>query len=717
MKTGSGKRTRRGLRKATESSAEEESAAYAGLDTPVRFLRGVGPKIEKALQGRGIKSVEDLLCLIPLRYEDRRLIRNICDIIEGEENVLLGHVLDSGIAYSRSTRKRICHVLLGDATATVAVKWFRFNKRWMADICRKGAFLLVSGKVARYGETLQMVHPRAVVLQDGQDRDELRTIVPLYPEIEGVTQGALCNIMETAFDTVQSDLVSIIPAVIGETHGLQPLAEAFRKCHFPVNELPAETSSRDDLARIVLEEFFLFQAALLLRRREIRHARGAPMRPGALYGRIRASLAFSLSPGQERVLGEIGEDMALTEPMNRLLQGDVGSGKTVCAILATSIAVDSGYQAAFVAPTEILAEQHFLNIHPMLEEAQIPHVLLTGNMGPRRKTILERIRMGEIAVVVGTHAVLQSDVIFGRLGLAVVDEQHRFGVIQRSILKEKGTNPHILVMSATPIPRSLSMVIYGDLDLSVIDDRPTRERKVVTRVVTDQEQSSVYGAILEETKKGRQVFAVYPLLEESEQTEIKSARESAIRLQKRFPSLRIGLLHGKMKTEEKQAAMISFREGRLDVLVCTTVVEVGIDVPNASLIIVEHAERFGLSQLHQLRGRVGRGGHPSRCILVSAETRTAAATKRLRILERTVDGFVIAGEDMKLRGAGDMMGVRQAGIPAFRLGDVVKDSATMSRARRIAAEALAVASREELALLRNEVTRKWGERLHLGDVL
>jgi len=710
---GPGGKGGRRLQKATESMGGEEGAACAGLDTPIRLLKGVGPKTEEALHGRGIASVEDLLFLLPLRYEDRRVIRNICDVVDGEENVLLGHVLDSGIAYSRSNRRRICYALLGDGTATITVKWFRFNRRWMTDICRKGNFLLVSGKVARYGDTLQMVHPRVAVLQDGQDGDELRAIVPIYPEIEGVTQGALCNIIKTAFDAFQPDLVSLIPAGTSEAYGVPPLAEAFRKCHFPENEMPP----RDNLTRIILEEFFLFQAALLLKRREIRHTRGASMTPGALYDRIRASLAFTLSAGQERVLGEIGEDMALAEPMNRLLQGDVGSGKTICAILATSIAVDSGYQAAFVAPTEILAEQHFLNIHPILEEMQIPHVLLTGNVGSGRKAILERITMGEIAVVVGTHAILQSDVIFSRLGLAVVDEQHRFGVIQRSVLKEKGTNPHILVMSATPIPRSLSMVVYGDLDLSVIDDRPTGERKVATRVVTDQEQSGMYETILEETKKGRQVFVVYPLLEESERSELKSARESAVRLQELFPSLRIGLLHGKMKTEEKQAIMIGFREGVLDVLVCTTVVEVGIDVPNASLIIVEHAERFGLSQLHQLRGRVGRGGHPSKCILVSAEARTAAATKRLRVLEKTADGFVIAEEDMGLRGAGDMMGVRQAGIPAFRLGDIVKDGGIMSRARKMAAETLNTASCGRMALLRKAVAEKWGERLHLGDVL
>jgi ATP-dependent DNA helicase RecG len=701
---------------AVESWVAEEQV-LRGLGTSVRALKGVGPRIEKALKKRGIKAVEDLFCLLPLRYEDRRFVRPIDQVVEGEENVVAGRVVDSGGAYSRSTRRRLYHALVEDGTGTLTIKWFRFNKRWMTDICGKGNLLLLSGKVARYGADLQMIHPRVVVLKEGQDEGDLQPVVPVYPEIEGVTQGALQNIIKEAFDGFKSDLVSLIPERLCKTHGIPPLAGAFGRCHFPGNELPDEASRREDLSRIVLEEFFLFQLALSMRRGEMRRTRGVSMGPGVAYNRVESALSFQLTAGQERVLAEIARDMALAEPMNRLLQGDVGSGKTICAILAACIAVDSGCQVAFMAPTEILAEQHFLNIHAFLEQARVPHVLVTGNMGPGRRKIIEAIGRGETAVVVGTHAILQSDVAFKRLGLAVIDEQHRFGVVQRSTLKQKGVNPHVLVMSATPIPRSLSMVVYGDLDLSVIDDRPRGALKVLTKVVTDQEWRAVRDVILEQTGKGRQAFVVYPVLEESERIELRSAKESFQELQGVFPSLRIGLLHGKMKMEEKQSIMTAFRDGLLDILVCTTVVEVGIDVPNASLIVVEHAERFGLSQLHQLRGRVGRGEYPSRCILMSAETRTAGATKRLRILEKTADGFAIAEEDMKLRGAGDMLGARQAGIPAFRLGNIIRDGAIMSRARDIAAETIAMADGEELALLKTLVVWKWGERLHLGDVL
>jgi ATP-dependent DNA helicase RecG len=371
---------------------------------------------------------------------------------------------------------------------------------------------------------------------------------------------------------------------------------------------------------------------------------------------------------------------------------------------------------AFLAPTELLAEQHYLNIHGMLEAAGVTVMLLRGNMGKQRETVINGILEGDAQVVVGTHAMLHEDVRFDRLGLIVIDEQHRFGVIQRGRLREKGTRADILVMSATPIPRTLSMVVYGDLDVSTITDMPEHRQRVATHCITEAQRDEVYRTVTEEIGKGRQAFVVYPLLEESEDSAVMGAKESLTRLQERFPSFRTGLLHGKMKAEEKEAIMVDFRRKKLDMLVCTTVIEVGIDIPNATLMIVEHAERFGLSQLHQLRGRVGRGVDPSRCFLISSERRTTQASKRLRVLERTTDGFLIAEEDMKLRGPGDMMGVRQAGMPEFRHGNIVTDAHLMSRARRMAEECLSTASAAELAAFRAAADDRWGAWLHLGDI-
>lgn len=665
-----------------------------------------------------ILSVEDLLYLLPRHYEDRRLVRRICDIVEGGDNVLLGRVVEVRSSYSRAKRKRLCSALLSDETGTLTVTWFRFHKRWIADVCAKDNLLLVSGKVTRFGADLQMIHPRVVVLRDGEDpADQVRPIIPVYPEVNGVTQGVLRNIVGEALSRLSPEDLTIIPRHVAEAHGLDALAEALRRCHSPGDEPPDETTYRSARKRIVLEEFFLFQLAVLLKRREIRQTGGLPMWPGPQYRAVRASLPFTLTPGQSRVLEEIEGDMSLPEPMNRLLQGDVGSGKTACAILAAAIAADNGNQTAFLAPTEILAEQHYLNAKHLLEEAGISCVLLTGGAGSERKGMLKRIDKGEATLVFGTHAILQSDVAFARLGLAIIDEQHRFGVIQRSDLKQKGANPHILVMSATPIPRSLSMVVYGDLDLSIIDDRPGGDRQIGTRVVTSEEWKIAQDAIAQETGKGRQVFFVCPLVEESRELDLKSAKKSLTRLQSLFPSLRIGLIHGRMKTAEKQEAMHAFRGGLLDILVSTTVVEVGIDVPNASLMVIEHAERFGLAQLHQLRGRIGRGAHPSTCIFISTSKRTAAATKRLKILEKTNDGFAIAEEDMRLRGIGDIIGVRQAGMPNFRIGDILKDGLDMSEARKMAIETMATARDGELSALKKLVREKWGDRLSLSDVL
>ena len=694
-----------------------DSTPGCGLDAPVASVKGIGPKIARALEKREIRTVEDLFYCLPLRYEDKRFITPIRDVVEGEENVLLARVVESGSGYSRATRKRLYQARVDDGTGTIILKWFRFHRGWREGLAKKGALLFLAGKVTRYGSDLQMVHPRVTVVGDEQEMEVLRRLVPVYPEVEGVSQGALRRIMEETFTAFQAGVASVIPQGMEASLGLPALSRALRECHFPETEPSRGGERQASSARMILEEFFLFQAALLMRRREIKRVKGIRLAPGRTHAHLRASLPFALTAAQTRALGEIQEDMARDEPMNRLLQGDVGCGKTIGAIVAACAARDSGYQVAFMAPTEILAEQHYVNIHRMLEQVAVRPVLVRGSMGRERAGVLERIASGGIRVIVGTHALLEEGVRFLRLGLIVIDEQHRFGVIQRSLLKGKGASPDVLVMSATPIPRTLSMVVYGDLDVSLIKEMPEGRCRVVTEVKSGQERQRVYDAVREEVGKGRQAFIVYPLLEESEGTDLAGAKESLLRLREVFPSFRIGLVHGRMKAEEKEEVMLLFKERSLDVLVCTTVIEVGIDVPNATLMVIEHAERFGLSQLHQLRGRVGRGPEPSRCFLVSGAGGTARAAKRLRVLERTDDGFVIAEEDMRLRGPGDMLGVRQAGLPTFKVGDLVSDGDLMSQARRMAEEALTSANRRELAALGEAVARRWGGRLHLSDVL
>jgi ATP-dependent DNA helicase RecG len=701
------------------AEAVRNSKDILELSDPISMIRGVGPKTEKALNARSIRSIEDLIFIIPSRYEDRRYLTKMCDVTEGEEYVFVGRVVESGNTYSRISRKRMYYARVADDTGNILLKWFRFNRRALASMCSKNNLLFLSGKVTRFGADLQIIHPHVTVLGDNDNPEDVAAVIPIYPDIEGVTQGALRNILREAFSALRpGSLVSLIPHHIEVDFNLPTFIDSVRQCHFPdgcAGELPEDTNG--SLSRVIVEEFFLFQAGLRLARVHT-GTHGICMTRGRIYSMVRDILPFMLTAGQDLALTEIERDLGSGEPMNRLLQGDVGSGKTVCAILAAAISIDNGYQVAILAPTEILAEQHYSSIHTILSKAAIPHVLLTGSTkGADRQCALDGIEKGEFFVVIGTHALLQEKVVFHHLGLAVIDEQHRFGVIQRSSLKSKGENPHVLVMTATPIPRSLSLVAYGDLDVSLIKDMPPGRQKCVTKVVTEKDRAMIQHIILDEIAKGRQVFAIYPLIDDSDQDEIKSATTGAAQYHSLFPACRVGLLHGKMTVGEKQVAMTSFRDGIFDILVSTTVVEVGVDVINASLMVIEHAERFGLAQIHQLRGRVGRGSHPSKCILVSSSERTSAATRRLRILEKTTDGFIIAEEDLKLRGPGEMLGVRQAGMPQFRVGNMVTHMNLMILARKIAEKITEHATEEERARISHAAQDRWGERLLLGDVL
>ncbi|MBA4419221.1 MAG: DNA helicase RecG [Syntrophus sp. (in: bacteria)] len=667
------------------------------LNESVECLKGVGPKILASLEKRGIRTIGDLFFFLPLRYEDKRRICRIDEAREGEKAVIVAKVASSRPVFYRNARKKAYEAIVEDDTGSMTLKWFYWPPRYLKGLLRKGNVLLISGDTDRFGDLLQIVHPEVTLLSDEGEAETHKAVIPVYPEIEGIKQGTIRNLLSRAFQDYEHHVESLIPEELGGRHGLVSFRNACRAFHFPDNDAFETTVSHEYLERLILEEFFLFQTVMLIKRREIRKEQGMPCRRGGLFsGVLRKGLSFKLTGAQEKAIEEILKDMAGHEPMNRLLQGDVGCGKTICAVLAACNAVDSGYQVAFMAPTEILAEQHFLTVHRFFEGLGISLAYLRGNMGKERREILGNIEAGKVSVVIGTHALIQKDVVFRRLGLVIVDEQHRFGVMERKRLKHKGNMPHVLVMSATPIPRTLSLVLYGDLDVSIINAMPEGRQKIFTKIFTDDDKAKAYGILEEELDKGHQAFIVYPLVEESDKMELLNARGMAVHLKSVFPGRRIGLLHGRMRADEKERVMSAFKERKIDLLVCTTVIEVGIDIPNATLIIIEHAERFGLSQLHQLRGRVGRSIYPSKCLLVASAKRTDQAARRLKAMEKTADGFMIAEKDMEIRGPGEMLGVRQSGIPDFRVGDVRRDGEIMIRARKIAREALDIWQEDDI---------------------
>jgi ATP-dependent DNA helicase RecG len=679
------------------------------FEIPVTDVKGVGPAIAGYLEKKGIVTVRDLLFFVPLRYLDNRSVRSIASLREGERAAVVGRVRTAGSLFFRSSRKRGYQVLIDDGSGTLACVFFRYTLPYMRAVGRRGQLLLVSGVPRVFRNSLQMVHPEVTLLDGEDDADARLGLLPLYSEIEGVKQGQLRRIIREALEGQGEVVTSFVPPVLQQKHGLGSLKEAMWNLHCPA-EHPGEGRRSPHIERLILEEFFPFQCRLRIKRRESISRKGIAFGGGGrLETAFISGLSFPLTGAQKRVTGEIARDMEGSSPMNRLLHGDVGSGKTVCAVMAVCRAVDNGVQTAFMAPTEVLAEQHYLTIHRMLEQTGVRVVLLKGGSGSARKGILRQIESGEVPVVVGTHALIQNDVAFKRLGLVIIDEQHRFGVLQRMALQRKGFAPDVLVMSATPIPRTLNLVIHGDLDVSVIDEMPPGRTPVRTKFFAEKDLEKVHEQVREEVGRGRQVYLVYPLVDDSPSQELRNAKRAARVLKETvFKDLRVGLLHGRMKSDEKERAMVAFKDGATDVLVCTTVIEVGIDVPNAGMIVVEHAERFGLSQLHQLRGRVGRGEHKSKCLLVASAKMTDPAVRRLRAIEKTHDGFEIAEEDMRMRGPGEMLGVRQTGIPRFRVGDLLKDGDLMAHARRLADEALEAMSGRDRKALQEAIERCWG---------
>ncbi|HEX7240086.1 MAG TPA: ATP-dependent DNA helicase RecG [Longimicrobiaceae bacterium] len=698
------------------------TTAYSGLDRPVQFLKQVGPRRAGILQRLGLLTARDVLYHVPRRYEDASSVQRIAALEPGMEANVIGRVVSKGVLPTRKGL-RIFQAVVRDSSGLIECSWP--GQPFLDRVIQKGDLLLLSGTVKFFHGRQLLPREHTTLAREGEEAsEETGTVFPIYPTTEGLSHRQLRILIAENLDGLLKEVAEeeMLDPEMLRRYDLPPLPRALELLHRPATLAEVEQGRR----RLAFEELFFLQ----LLHAQARHL-ATVERPGIVFPRIDtlvrpfyAALPFALTGAQKRVLKEIGEDMGSPRRMNRLLQGDVGSGKTVVALFAMLRAVENGYQAAFMAPTEILAEQHARTLIKLLGDVPVGVTLLTGRMGTRQaREVGYRIASGEAGIVVGTHALIQERVEFARLGLVVVDEQHRFGVKQRMALSEMGAvtegnrriHTDVLVMSATPIPRSLALTLYGDLDVSVLDERPPGRQPVRTALRDESARPKVLKFIREQVAEGRQAYLVYPLVEESEKVDLKSAVEECERLRAEvFPDLRVGLVHGQMAGEEKDATMRAFAAGEVDVLVATTVIEVGIDVPNATVMVIEHAERFGLSQLHQLRGRVGRGAADSFCILLASG---AEAAERLRIFASTEDGFRIAEADMRLRGQGDLFGARQSGVPDFRYADLEKDEALLSRAR---GEARAIVDADpELAkhpLLKQAMETRYGERARLFHV-
>ncbi|MFA5147070.1 MAG: ATP-dependent DNA helicase RecG [Candidatus Omnitrophota bacterium] len=660
------------------------------LKTPVRYFKGVGPKKSAYLAKLGIETALDLLYYLPAKYEDRSSIAAIRDLKEGAPATVQGEVITLS---SRTTKSGMpfFQIAVTDGTGFIHAIWF--NQPYLKDHFKRGQKVVLYGRVERY-DKLQIVQPEYEIAEEGEkDSINVGRIVPIYPLTAEITQRYMRSLTHAALSDYGKALAEKLPTYIIARGRLVDVKFAIRNIHFPTTPDALDKAYR----RIVFEEFFLLQLALALKKKGIKEAVAgiAHNVRGELIDTFRDSLPFELTAGQNKAIADIERDMSSTKPMNRLLEGDVGSGKTVVAAHALVLTVQNGFQGAIMAPTEVLARQHFIVLSELLMPLGINVVLLvSGIEGGAKSRIYTEIEEGRMNVVVGTHAVIQEDVRFKRLGLVVIDEQHKFGVTQRAVLREKGYNPHVLVMTATPIPRTLALTVYGDLDISVIREMPKGRKPIVTYWVEEAKRGSVYSFVKEELAKGRQAYVVCPLIEKTARSlelGARSLEETFDKLKNEiFTDFKVGLLHGKMSTKEKDAVMKDFKKGKTALLVSTIVIEVGIDVPNATVMLVENAERFGLAQLHQLRGRVGRGEHESYCILL-ADPKTERAAQRLKAVEGTLDGFEIAEADLDIRGPGEFFGTKQHGLPEIRFGNIIKDFDIMELARK---EAFALVARD-----------------------
>ncbi|MBU1062154.1 MAG: ATP-dependent DNA helicase RecG [Candidatus Omnitrophica bacterium] len=677
------------------------------LSVSARFIKGVGPSRLKLLNRLGIETVEDLLYYIPSRYEDRSKIKPVAEVKPGSFETIKAKVLTFG---DRTTKKgmNIFKVAMGDATGVIHAVWF--NQPYMKDKFKIGQELILYGKVENINKLrysvrgLQINNPEYEILTGTKDDSvHMGRIVPIYRLTENLNQHWLRNILNFTVTHYIDGIKDLLPYDIRRRNSLMVLKEAVRNIHFPISEIVFEKAKH----RLIFDEFLLLQVGIALKRAKIKiDLKGLTHNiDGRLIDRFKKILPFEFTDAQSKVIKEIEQDMKNSKPMNRLLQGDVGSGKTVVALYALILTVQNGYQGALMVPTEILAEQHYRNIKDLLKGLSIRVVLLAGDINAQERARRRHmIETGDADIIVGTHALIQQGVNFKRLGLAVIDEQHKFGVMQRAILRSKSMNPDVLIMTATPIPRTLALTLYGDLDISIIDELPPGRGEIKTLYFEEVNREKAYLLAGEQARLGRQVYVVYPLIEDSEKSDLRAAKNMYKELTSFFSdtphlssphrgegkgegvgSLKVALLHGKMKSKEKEKIMGDFKANKIDILVSTIIIEVGVDVRNASCMIIEHAERFGLSQLHQLRGRIGRSHHISYCVLIS-DPKSEEAKRRLHAMLKTQDGFKIAEEDLEIRGPGEFFGTKQHGLPELKIGNIVRDRELLEIAKSEALE-------------------------------
>ncbi len=647
------------------------------LLTPVQYLKGVGPKRAAGLNRIGIETVEDLLFLIPRRYIDRTKLTPIKDLKIGIDATLIGKIIATGI---RKTRFRgdLVRIMVRDDTGIIEVIWF--NRKDLKKKFKVNQKIIISGTV-NYYQSKQLTNPHYEILDESKENfDYTGAIIPVYPLTEGLGLWELRRAVKKAVELGLPYLTETLSDELMNRYNFPKLIDAIKNLHFPERIEDAEIAR----SRLIYDELFYFELLLALRKLHSQEiSKGyALTEKGTLTKKLLNLLPFQFTNAQEKVLAEIKSDLALPKCMNRLLQGDVGSGKTVLAILAMLIANENGFQAALMAPTEILAEQHYLVWQKKLNQIGACTCLVTGSLKAKeKKELYPDIANGKIDIIFGTHALIEAGVQFNKLGLAVVDEQHRFGVMQRAALLNKGVNPDFLVMTATPIPRTMTLTLYGDLDVSVLDEKPPGRKRIVTKLTRDSNRTQVYQFLKERINQKQQVFIVCPLIEESEKLDLASAIKTYEDVTKEFPEFKVGLLHGRMKSDERINVMSEFRAGKIDILVSTTVIEVGVDIPNATVMVIEHPERFGLAQLHQLRGRIGRGEELSYCILIVPDVIMDESKDRLEFFERNDDGFALAEKDLDIRGPGQILGTRQHGLPDLKIADLQQDRHWLFKAR------------------------------------
>ncbi|RKX71207.1 DNA helicase RecG [candidate division WOR-3 bacterium] len=683
------------------------------LDTPVQYLKGIGPKRSSYLSRIGVTTIGDLLTLVPRRYLDYSNLAKIAELKVGDAVTVVGQIIARDVKKTRS-KGEVVILAVSDSSGLLTCRWF--NRPDLKKKFRVGDLVILSGEVSfYYGK--QMVNPNYQIVDP--DKNDMPiyagSIIPIYPLTEGMNLWNLRRSIMRAIECCLDKVKETLPEYILKKHNLLKMDEAIQKLHFP------ETMEEANKARerFVYEEIFFFELALALRRALVKGGdRGLTLKEkGYLTKRLIELLPFSLTEAQKRVIEEIGSDMARDQTMYRLLQGDVGSGKTVVAIYAALIAVENGYQAALMAPTEILAEQHYQTYQPILRELGVSSGLLTGSLpSTQKEAVLKGLADGSIKIIFGTHALIEERVNFAQLGLVIVDEQHRFGVVQRALLSAKGESPDFLVISATPIPRTLSLTLYGDLDISQLDEKPPGRKEIETIVVEPTRRAEIYRFIDRKIEEKNQVFYICPLIKESDRLGLKSVERAMDEISRVFVNRKVEILHGRIPTRDRKRIMEEFRRGKIDILIATTVVEVGVDIPNANIMVIEHPERFGIAQLHQLRGRIGRGETQGYCILFLPENYAPEWKRRIEYFASTTDGFELATKDLEIRGPGELLGKRQHGLPDLKITDITRDTPLLFKARRDAFQIVEFdpeLNDPEHAVLKEQLARRFEAKLEL----